>query len=152
MLDYILKWSQKSLGADSPKSAKTREKVQKQSKRSENKRKSAKTVTVFFVRFFRDAETTMLIKFAFWRGLGRGKFTENCPRMLFFPGKYHDNKIWKFCKFYCQKFCCHLGGSYFLAIFQWLYGGGRLGFPQRRRRAEKRSSKKAGFGESERGG
>ena len=23
--------------------------------------------------FFRDAETTILIKFAFWRGLGRGK-------------------------------------------------------------------------------
>ena len=29
-----------------------------------------------------------------------------------FPGKYHDNKILKFCEFYCQIFCCHLGGSY----------------------------------------
>ena len=33
-------------------------------------------------------------------------------RCLFFPGKFHDNKIWKFYQFYCQKFCCHLGGSY----------------------------------------
>ena len=62
---------------------------------------------------FRDAETTILIKCAFWSGLGRGKFTENRPRnAVFFPEKFHDNKIGKFCEFYCQKSCCHLGGSY----------------------------------------
>ena len=60
--------------------------------------------------FLRDAETTILIKFAFWRGLGRGNFYG------VFPRKFHDNKIWKFCKFYCQKFCCHLGGSYFPGV------------------------------------
>ena len=60
----------------------------------------------------RDAETTILIKFAFWRGLGRGKIYGKLPQNAVFPGKFHDNKIWKFCEFYCQKFCCHLGGSY----------------------------------------
>ena len=58
----------------------------------------------------RDAETTTSIKFAFW-GVGEGKFMENCPKTLFFPGNFHDNKIWNFCEFYCLKFCCHLGGS-----------------------------------------
>ena len=37
----------------------------------------------------RDAETTILIKFAFWRGLGKfyGKLSPNAV----FPGKFHDN-------------------------------------------------------------
>ena len=59
----------------------------------------------------RDAETTILLKFAFWKGWGRGNFMENCPKTPFFPEKFHDNKIWKFREFYCQKFCCLLGGS-----------------------------------------
>ena len=85
------------------KSAKERKRAQKDAK--ERKR----------ALMLRDAETTILIKFAFWRGLGRGSFTENCPKALcffFFWEKFHDNKIWKFCEVYCQKFCCHLGGSY----------------------------------------
>ena len=61
---------------------------------------------------FRDAETTILTKFAFWRGLGRAKIYGKLSRKAVFPGKFHDNKIWNFCEFYCQKFCCHLGGSY----------------------------------------
>ena len=48
------------------------------------------------------------------RGVGEG---ENLRKIVpkrcffFFPGKFHDNKLWRFCKFYCQKLCCHLGGS-----------------------------------------
>ena len=59
----------------------------------------------------RDAETTILITIAFWRGLGRGKSYGKLSRNAVFPGKFHDNKIWNFCEFYCQKCCCHLGGS-----------------------------------------
>ena len=66
-----------------------------------------------FGAFFRDAETTILIKFVFWRGLGRGKIYGKLSQNGVFPGKFHDNIIWKLCEFYCQKFCCHLGGSYF---------------------------------------
>ena len=63
---------------------------------------------------FRDAETTIiLIKFArFGRGFRRGKIYRKLSKNAVFPGKFHDNKIGKFCEFYCQKFCCHLGGSY----------------------------------------
>ena len=61
---------------------------------------------------FRDAETTILIKFAFWRGLGRGKITENCPKTLFFMGNSMTIKFGNFGNFICQKFCCHLGGSH----------------------------------------
>ena len=45
-----------------------------------------------------------------WVGEGEiyGKLSQNAV----FPGKFHDNQIWKFCEFYCQKLCCHLGGSY----------------------------------------
>ena len=60
----------------------------------------------------RDAETTILIKFAFWKGVGEGKIYGKLSKNAVFPGKFHDNKIWKFCEFYCQKFCCHLGGPY----------------------------------------
>ena len=44
----------------------------------------------------RDAETTILIKFAFWRGLGGGKFTENCPKTLFFLGNSMTMKFGHF--------------------------------------------------------
>ena len=47
----------------------------------------------------RDAETTMLIQFAFWRGLGRGKFTENCPKTLFFLGNSMTMKFGSFANF-----------------------------------------------------
>ena len=63
--------------------------------------------------FIRDSETTILIKFAFWSLSGRGKIYGKLSQNAIFPWKFHDNKIWKFCEFYCQKFCCHLGGSYF---------------------------------------
>ena len=50
-------------------------------------------------------------KICILEGVGEGenlwKFVQNAV----FPEKFHDNKIWKFCEFYCQKFCCHLGGS-----------------------------------------
>ena len=60
-----------------------------------------------FRRFiFRTAETTILIKSAFWRGSGRGKIVPDAV----FLGKFHDNG--KIRKFYCQKFCCHFGCSY----------------------------------------
>ena len=35
---------------------------------------------------FRDCETTMKIKFAFLKGVGRGGREENCPKTLFFLG------------------------------------------------------------------
>ena len=60
---------------------------------------------------FRDAETTILIKFCVLEGVGEGTFYGKLPPNAVFLGKSHDNKIWKFCEFYCQKFCCHLGGS-----------------------------------------
>ena len=47
-------------------------------------------------RRIRDAEATILLKFAFWRGLGRGKIYGKLSKTLFlFPGKFHDNKIWR---------------------------------------------------------
>ena len=45
-------------------------------------------------------------------GVGEGDNLRKIVQNAVFPGKFHDNKIWKFCEFYCQKFCCHLGGSY----------------------------------------
>ena len=51
-------------------------------------------------------------------GVGEG---ENCGKLsknAVFHEKFHDNKVWKKdCEFYCQKFCCHWGGSY-LDIFK----------------------------------
>ena len=37
----------------------------------------------------RDAETTILIKIAFWRGLERGKIYGKLSKNAFFPGKFH---------------------------------------------------------------
>ena len=66
-----------------------------------------------------NSETTLLVKFAFWRGLRRGRiYGKLSQNAVFFPGKFHDNKIWNFCEFYCQKICCHLGGSYLEKIIQ----------------------------------
>ena len=39
-------------------------------------------------------KNSILTEFAFWRGLGRGKLTEIVQNTVF-PGKFHDNKIWK---------------------------------------------------------
>ena len=47
----------------------------------------------------RDAETAILIKFAFWRGLGRGNFTENCPKTLFVLGNSMTIKFGNFTDF-----------------------------------------------------
>ena len=60
---------------------------------------------------FRDAETTILIKFAFWRGptLGEEENYGKLPQNAIFPGKFHDNKIWKLCEFYCQKILLSFG-------------------------------------------
>ena len=52
----------------------------------ENPAAFPKAGPIFQQPFLRDAETTILIKFEFWRGVGRGKFTENCPKTLFFLG------------------------------------------------------------------
>ena len=46
------------------------------------------------VYVLRAAETTIIIKFAFWRGLGRGKFYGKLSPNAVFPEKFHDNKIW----------------------------------------------------------
>ena len=56
-----------------------------------------------FQTLFFNAETTILIKFAFWRGLGRGEIEGKLSKTAVFLGKFHDNKIWKICKVYCQK-------------------------------------------------
>ena len=55
-----------------------------------------------FSSFFRDAETTIVIKFASWRGSGRGKFEGKLSKnaVLFWGGEFHDNKIWKIRKYY----------------------------------------------------
>ena len=45
-------------------------------------------------------------------GVGEGEIYGKLSKNAVSPGIFHDNKIWKFCEFYCQKFCCHLGGSY----------------------------------------
>ena len=39
-------------------------------------------------------------------GVGEGKIYGKLSKnaVFFFPGKFHDNKIWNFCEFYCQKF------------------------------------------------
>ena len=52
----------------------------------------------------RDAETTILIKFAFWRRLGRGTFTENCPKTLFFLGNSMTIKFGNFANFIVRNF------------------------------------------------
>ena len=39
----------------------------------------------------------------FGGGRGGGKLRENCPKALFSLGAFHDNKIWKFCKFDCRR-------------------------------------------------
>ena len=47
----------------------------------------------------RDDETTILIKFAVWTGLGRGNFTENYPKTLFFLGSSMTIKFGNFTDF-----------------------------------------------------
>ena len=37
-------------------------------------------------------------------GVGEGKIYGKLSKNAVFPGKFHDNKIWNFCEFYCQKF------------------------------------------------
>ena len=49
-------------------------------------------------------------------GIGEGEIYGKLSQNAVFRGKFHDNKIWKFCEFYCQKFCCHLGGSYYWSL------------------------------------
>ena len=44
----------------------------------------------------KNAETTILIKFAFLRGLGTGKIYGKLSKNAVFPGKFHDNKTWGF--------------------------------------------------------
>ena len=34
----------------------------------------------------------------------------------FFLGNSMTMKNWKVCKFYCQQFCCHMGGSHILGL------------------------------------
>ena len=49
-----------------------------------------------WVVFFREGETTIKIKIAFFRGGGgQGGREENGPKRYFFRGKRHDNKILK---------------------------------------------------------
>ena len=45
-------------------------------------------------------------------GRGGGKNERKMSQNAVFLWKFHDPKNWKICKFYCQKFCCHAGGSY----------------------------------------
>ena len=53
----------------------------------------------------RDEEMTILIKFAFWRGLGGGlKSTENCPKTLFFLGNSMTIKFGDFANFIVRNF------------------------------------------------
>ena len=51
-------------------------------------------------RKFRHAETTILIKIAFWRGSGRGKLRENC---CFFLGNSMTIKFGKLANFIVRK-------------------------------------------------
>ena len=52
----------------------------------------------------RDAETTISIKFAFWRGSGRGSIYGKLSKNAFFPEKFHDNKIGTFANFIVRNF------------------------------------------------
>ena len=40
-------------------------------------------------------------------GVGEGEFYGKVSQNAVFPGKFHDNNIWRFCEFCSQKFCCH---------------------------------------------
>ena len=61
----------------------------------------------------RDAETTILISFAFWRGPGRGQnMRENCPKTLFFLGNSMTIKFGFFLRFIVRNVVVIFGGSY----------------------------------------
>ena len=75
-----------------------------------------------FLPVWKDTETTIFIVFQRRRndninkicvleGVGEGEILRKIVQNAVFSWEFHDNKIWKFCEFYCQKFCCHLGGS-----------------------------------------
>ena len=52
----------------------------------------------------RDAETTILIRFAFWRGLGEGKTYGKLSKTLFFLGNSMTIKFGKFANFIVRNF------------------------------------------------
>ena len=54
------------------------------------------------LEMIRDCETTIKIKFALFRGVGRGGREENCPKMLFFLGNAMTIKF-RDCKLYCRE-------------------------------------------------
>ena len=61
----------------------------------------------------RDPETTIFIKITtFWRVEEGRKLRGSCPKTLSFLGNSMTITFGKLCKLYCQKFCCHFGGSY----------------------------------------
>ena len=67
--------------------------------RQTNARKREQTQTTV-----RDAETTILIKFAFWRGLGRGKNYRKLSKTLFFLGNSMTIKFGNFANFIVRNF------------------------------------------------
>ena len=72
-----------------------------------------KVLLLLLLSSFFDAETTILVKFAFSSGLGKG--VENLGKMsknaIFFLAKTSEDKMRKVCEFDCQKFDCHFSGQ-----------------------------------------
>ena len=61
--------------------------------------------------FFRDGRNANNSKTCILEGVGEGEIYGKLSKNAVFSRRFYDNRIWKFCEFYCQIFCCHLGGS-----------------------------------------
>ena len=65
--------------------------------------------------FFQRRRNDNINKICVLEGVGEGNIYGKLSTNAVSLRKFHDSKMWKFCEFYCQKFCCHLGGSYFFS-------------------------------------
>ena len=93
-------------GATSTKIARNSQKVARQTSTLVGSFRAGQRTSKFVKKCqkFRDAETTILIKFAFWRGLGRGNFTKIVPKRCFFLGNSMTIKFGNFANFIVRNF------------------------------------------------